>query len=191
MNKKIIYTLISLAVVFFITSLIIYLSSSGTFKRAIKDKKGESGIQTETTPEMKRVKIFFLTNKSYFFIPKEYELKKEPNRLVFLRNFLDLMINESSNFISTFPDQTKLQSVYYIDNKQTAVLDFNEELIINFPSGSRGEIEFIYFFVNNLCYNFKEIKKVKFLIDGNEYKTLSGHLDIENPYFPNYKYFRR
>lgn len=101
------------------------------------------------------------------------------------------MIRESSKYISPFPEQTKLQSFFYIDDKQMAVLDFNEELIINFPGGSSGEIEFIYFFVNNLCYNFKEIKKVKILVAGNEYKTLSGHLDLENPYFPDYKYFKQ
>ncbi|MEN8223649.1 MAG: GerMN domain-containing protein [Acidobacteriota bacterium] len=191
MNKKIIYTLISLAVIFFVTSLIIYLSSSGTFKRAIEDKKGDSEVVEETSPELEKVKIFFLTNKSYFFLPKNYELEKEENRLDFLKNFLDLMIRETSNFIAPFPEQTRLQSIFYIDDKQMAVLDFNEELLINFAGGSRGEIEFIYFFVNNLCYNFKEIKKVKILVAGNEYKTLSGHLDIENPYFPNYKYFRQ
>jgi len=43
----------------------------------------------------------------------------------------------------------------------------------------------------NLTAPFKEIKKVKILVAGNEYKTLSGHLDLENPYFPDYKYFRR
>lgn len=191
MNKKLIYILISLAVIFFVTSLIIYLSSSGTFKRAIEDKKGESEVLEETAPELEKVKIFFLTNKSSFFLPKEYELEKKEDRVEFLKIFLDLMIDESSKFIAPFPEQTRLQSIFYIDDKQMIVLDFNEELIINFPGGSRGEIEFIYFFVNNLCYNFKEIKKVKILIAGNEYKTLSGHLDLENPYKPDYKYFRR
>jgi len=191
MNKKIIYILISLAVIFFVTSLIIYLSSSGTFKRAIEDKKGESEVLEETVTELETVKIFFLTNRSSLFLPKEYKIEKNEDRMEFLKIFLDLMIDESSNYIYPFPEQTRLQSVFYIDDKQMAVLDFNEELIINFPGGSRGEIEFIYFFVNNLCYNFKEIKKVKILIAGNEYKTLSGHLDLENPYKPDYKYFRR
>lgn len=191
MNKKIIYILISLAVIFFVTSLIIYLSSSGTFKRAIEDKQGDSEVLEETTPDLEKVKIFFLTNRSSLFLPKEYEIERKEDRIEFLKIFLDLMINESSNFVSPFPEQTRLQSIFYIDDKQMAVLDFNEELIINFPGGSRGEIEFIYFFVNNICYNFKEIKKVKILVAGNEYKTLSGHLDLENPYNPNYKYFRR
>ncbi len=191
MNKKVIYILISLAVIFFVTSLIIYLSSSGTFKRAVKDKKGETEAVEETSPEIEKVKIFFLTNGSSLFIPKEFELEKNNNRLDFLKSYLDLMISESSKFVPPFPEQTRLQSFFYIDDKQMAVLDFNEELIINFRGGSRGEIEFIYFFVNNLCYNFKEIKKVKILVSGNEYKTLSGHLDLENPYFPDYKYFRR
>ena len=191
MNKKVIYILISLAVIFFITSLIIYLSSSGTFKRAIEDKKGETEVVEEISPELEKVKIFFLTNKSSFFIPKNYGIEKKEDRLEFLKSFIDLMMDEASNFVTPFPEQTRLQSIFYIDDKQTAVLDFNEELMINFPGGSRGEIEFIYFFVNNLCYNFKEIKRVKILIAGNEYKTLSGHLDFENPYLPDYKYFRR
>jgi len=191
MNKKVIYILISLAVIFFITSLIIYLSSSGTFKRVVKDKKGETEIVEEDAPELEKVRIYFLTNGSSLFIPKIFEIEKNENRIEFLKSYLDLMISESSKYISPFPEQTRLQSFFYIDDKQMAVLDFNEELIINFPGGSRGEIEFIYFFVNNLCYNFKEIKKVKILVAGNEYKTLSGHLDLENPFFPDYKYFRK
>ncbi len=191
MNKKVIYILISLAVIFFVTSLIIYLSSSGTFKRVVKDKKGEIEIVEEDSPELEKVKIFFLTNNSSLFIPKNFEIEKNENRIEFFKSYLDLMIRESSKYISPFPEQTKLQSFFYIDDKQMAVLDFNEELIINFPGGSSGEIEFIYFFVNNLCYNFKEIKKVKILVAGNEYKTLSGHLDLENPYFPDYKYFKQ
>jgi len=191
MNKRIIYILISLAIVFFVTSLIIYLSSSGTFKRAVKDKNGEAPVVEEEVPEMDKVKIFFLTGNSSLFIPKNFELEKKEDRTEFLKSYLRLMMSESSKFIAPFPEQTRLQSVFYIADKQTAVLDFNEELIINFPGGSRGEIEFIYFFVNNLCYNFKEIRKVKILVAGNEYKTLSGHLDLENPYLPDYKYFRR
>ena len=191
MNKRIIYILISLAVVLFVTSLIIYLSSSGTFKRAVEDKKKDAPVVAEEAPEMEKVKIFFLTNNSSLFSTKSFELEKKGDRTEFLKSYLQLMMTESAKFISPLPEQTRLQSVFYIDDKQTAVLDFNEELMINFPGGSRGEIEFIYFFVNNLCYNFKEIRKVKILVAGNEYKTLSGHLDLENPYLPDYKYFRR
>ncbi len=191
MSKKIIYILISLAVIFFVTSLIIYLSSSGTFRRAIEDKKGDNKVTEETVPELEKVRIFFLTNRSSLFIPRDYEIDKKEDRIEFIKSFIDLMMSEASNYVAPFPDQARLQSMFYIDDKQTAVLDFNEETMINFPGGSRGEIEFIYFFVNNLCYNFKEIKKVKILVAGNEYKTLSGHLDLENSFLPNYKYFKR
>jgi hypothetical protein len=47
-------------------------------------------------------------------------------------------------------------------------------------------LEFIYFIVDNMCYNFKEIKKIKFLSGGNENKTLAGHIDLEKPFFPDY-----
>ncbi len=191
MNKKVIYTLISLAVIFFITSLIIYLSSSGTFKRAIEDKKGKTETVTDSEKDIEKVKIFFLTERSYLFTPRVYEIEKPEDRLELYKSFLSVMLEEAPKFIAPYPEETKLQSVFYIADKQMIVLDFNEELIIRFKGGSRGEIEFIYFFVNNLCYNFPEVKKVKILVAGNEYKTLSGHLDLETPFRPNYKYFRR
>ncbi|MEN8154704.1 MAG: GerMN domain-containing protein [Acidobacteriota bacterium] len=189
MNKKVIYILIGLAIIFFVTSLIIFLNSSGVFKRALEDKKGVPEVE-EVVKKKKKVKIFFLTEKSAYFRPVKYELDIPENNTELYRNYLDLMFDEVKGRIAPFPEGVKLKSFFHIKNKKMIVLDFNEELLIRFPGGSRSEIEFIYFFVNNICYNFKEVEKVKFLVSGNEYKTLSGHLDIENPFFPNFRYIR-
>ncbi len=189
MNKKVIYSLIGLAVIFFVTSLIIFLNSSGVFKRAFEDKKEAQEVEEIEKAKMK-VKIFFLTERSAYFRPVKYELDIPENRKEVYRMYLDLMMSEVKERIAPFPEGVKLKSLYHIKEKNMIVLDFNEELLIRFPGGSRGEIEFIYFFVDNICYNFEEIKKVKFLVAGNEYKTLSGHLDIENPFFPNFRYIR-
>jgi hypothetical protein len=70
------------------------------------------------------------------------------------------------------------------------VLDFNDSLINDFPGGTTAELEFIYFIVDNICYNFKEIKKVKILSGGNENKTLAGHIDLEKPFFPDYNWLK-
>ena len=88
------------------------------------------------------------------------------------------------------PGGVQLRSLYYLVGTEMLVLDFNEPLGSAFPGGTTAELEFIYFMVDNLCYNFREIKKVKFLIGGNESKTLAGHIDLEKPFFPNFDWLK-
>jgi len=187
MNRRIIYILGILALIFFITSLIIFLNSSSDSGKRPDSEKENREMSDQDLPEKRGVKIFFLTEKSRFFRPKKFFLAVPENRGEIYREFLELMFSESSKRISPYPPGLRLNSVYYLKNENMIVLDFSIELLNNFPGGTGSEIEFIYFFVNNLCYNFSEVKKVKFLIDGNEYKTIAGHLDIKNPFFPNYK----
>jgi spore germination protein GerM len=101
---------------------------------------------------------------------------------------VNLLIKGEENYISPIPEGIQLRSLYYIEDENLLVLDFNEELIVKFPAGTNTELEFIYFFVDNFCYNFKEIKKVMFLVAGNNIKSLSGHIDMEGPFYPNYGY---
>jgi hypothetical protein len=84
----------------------------------------------------------------------------------------------------------QLRGLYYLKSGEMLVLDFNDILSSSFPGGTTAELEFIYFMVDNLCYNFREIKKVKFLIGGNESKTLNGHIDLEKPFFPNFNWLK-
>lgn len=190
MNKRLIYILGILALIFFITSLIIFLNSSSNAKKKPQSEIAETDKSGIEVPEKKVIKIFFLTEGSRFFRPKKFYLTIPENRGEIFRDFLDLMFSESSKRISPYPENLKLNSVFFVKNENMIVLDFSEDLLTDFPGGTMGEIEFIYFFVDNICYNFKEVEKVKFLIGGNEYKTISGHLDIQNPYYPNFNLIR-
>jgi hypothetical protein len=191
MSKKIIYSLVGLALIFFIGSLIIFLKSSG------ESKKKEPGILTTDgtrqdieIPEVLEVKVFFLTEESRFMKPVRYELEPTPIYRDFYRKYIDLLLKGKENYITPVPEGVTLRSVYYVEKRQLLVVDFNEELIAKFPPGSTAELEFIYFVVNNICYNFKEIKMVKFLFSGNEYTELTGHINMENPFYPDYGYIR-
>jgi spore germination protein GerM len=191
MNKKIIYSLVGLALIFFVGSLIIFLKSSRDAK------KEEPGIVTEdkSHKEVKeqaflKIKVFFLTQESRLMRPVHYEIEDLPIRQDLYRKFIDILIKGEENYISPVPEGVKLRSVYFIERRQLLVLDFSDELISEFPGGSTAELEFIYFIVDNICYNFKEVKMVKFLISGNEYQELAGHIDMENPFYPDYSYIR-
>ncbi|GAF69416.1 unnamed protein product, partial [marine sediment metagenome] len=165
MNKKIIYSLVGLALIFFVGSLIIFLKSSSD------SKKEEAGILTEDDSreevkeqEFLKVKVFFLTEESRLMRPVQYEIEQLPIKRDLYRKFIDLLMKGEKNYITPVPGGAKLRSLYFIERRHLLVLDFSDELINEFPGGSSAELEFIYFMVDNICYNFEEVKMVKFLI---------------------------
>jgi spore germination protein GerM len=192
MSKKIIYSLVGLALVFFIGSLIIFLKSG----KEVQVKNPAAVTEANERGEVKeqefiKVKAFFLTEESRWMRPVDYEIERPGVREDLYRNYVDLLLRGKENYITPVPEGVKLRSLFYIEKTQLLVLDFTEELINNFSSGSDVELEFIYFFVDNICFNFKEVKMVKFLISGNEVRILTGHIDMENPFYPDYRYFRQ
>ena len=56
----------------------------------------------------------------------------------------------------------------------------SKNIKIGFVGGSTGEELLIGSVVNTLT-EFKEVNAVKFLIDGQEVETLSGHMDLSEP----------
>ena len=190
MNKKILYSLIGLALIFFVTSLFIFLKSGKDSKKVpplpLKDKSG----QEIAGPSLVKVKAFFFIEASRFMQPVEYEFQLSDIKEENYKKFIELLLKGKENYIAPVPEGASLRTLYLAERQQMLVVDFSEELIHQFPAGTSAELEFIYFIVDNICYNFKEIKKVKFLIAGNENQTLSGHIDIEQPFYPNFRYLK-
>jgi spore germination protein GerM len=189
MNKKIIYSLVALAVVFFAASLIVFISKSSApaekkKPQPVKQKAKDDEIKTEFV----KVKAFFLTETSKLMRPVQLEIPAADSKEKRYREFLELILKGQETMITPVPEGVTLRSLYFIANQNMLVVDFSDELLRRFPGGTRGELEFIYFIVNNLCYNFDDIQRVKFLIAGNEYRTISGHIDIQNPFYPDFKY---
>ncbi len=190
MNKKIIYSLIVLALIFFFTSLIIFIKSGkepkSTRSTSLKNQVGQSGPGSF----FMTVKAFFFVESSRFMVPVEYKIELSASREENYKKFIDILLKGEENHITPVPEEVELRTLYLIEKPGMLVLDFTEELIQKFPAGTASELEFIYFMVNNICYNFNEIKKVKILIAGNEIQTISGHIDIEQPFYPNFRYFK-
>lgn len=190
MSRRIIYILIGLAFVFFITSVIIFFQTKNQSKTELADPVQEDSQKLFEEPDMIKVKVFFLREDSRAMRPVLYEMPLPSFREELYRKFVNLLLIGKQNYINPIPEGVRLKAVFYYEKQKMLVIDFSSELINNFPAGTESEREFIYFMVDNLCYNFKEIKKVKFMVEGNDYKTLSGHLDFENPFFPDYSFIR-
>lgn len=191
MNKKLIYSLVGVALIFFLVALIVFFNSKNNSKKKNSNiLTGNNTREELKAPELLQVKIFFLTEDPAFMKPVTYELERPPIYQDIYWKFVELLLKGAENCITPVPEGVTVRSVYYIEQKKILVIDFSEELINRFPPGSTSELEFIYFIVNNICYNFKEIKAVKFLVSGNEYGELTGHIDIGNPFYPDQMYFK-
>ncbi len=191
MNKKIIYSLVGLALIFFLGALIIFLNSKSGAKKKDPTVVTKNNVREEfKAPELLKVKIFFLTEDPSYMKPVEFEIERPTIYQEIYRKFVELLLKGAENTVPPVPEGVTVRSVYYIEQKQLLIIDFSEELINRFPAGSTSELEFIYFIVNNTCYNFKEIKAVKFLVSGNEYGELTGHIDMENPFYPDQMYLK-
>ena len=187
-NKTIIIVIVSISILFFVISLIIFLNTESSNKKS-EIIKSEDNIDKKEI-EILKLKQFVMKNNWWYMKPLLIEVEKPTNNTDLYEKFINILFEKREDYITPVPENIKLRTIYFIESKSLLIIDIDDEFIQNFPSGTRAELEFVYYIVDNICYNFKEIKKVKFLFSGNEYKYLTGHLDFENPFFPNYRYIR-
>jgi hypothetical protein len=178
------YLLISIAIFLFAALLVVVCSrkKAGHPEPETLSKTAADGAITEFI----KVKLFYYSESSAFLQPVYREMQVPEIKEELYKKFIDLLLTGNNDLIIPIPVGVQLRSVFYLPELEMLVLDFNETLINDFPGGTTAELEFIYFIVDNMCYNFKEIKKIKFLSGGNENKTLAGHIDLEKPFFPDY-----
>ena len=77
-----------------------------------------------------------------------------------------------------FPNNAKINDVKF-DNG-TVIVDFDKNITKSFAGGSTGEELLVNSVVKTLT-EFKEVKQIRFLVDGEEIETLSGHMDLSEP----------
>jgi len=180
--------LISLAVfIVMLLAVLLFRKKTVKFEPELLNKAGVSGA---TFTEFIKVKLFYFSETSIYLQPVYREIEVPEIKEELYKKFIALLLSGDSGHITPVPEAVQLRSVYYLESKEMLVLDFNDLLSSAFPGGTTAELEFIYFMVDNLCYNFREIKKVKFLIGGNESKTLAGHIDLEKPFYPNFEWLK-
>ncbi len=126
--------------------------------------------------------IYFTENSNNYLKAEKQKVVFDTNARKYAQNLIRNLLDgpQSNNLISPVPEETKLIALY-IQDDNTAVLDFSNEISKNHPRGSQAEILTIYSIVNTLTLNINEIEKVKILINGNEAETLAGHISLKFP----------
>jgi len=184
-SRTLLLAVLSLSLV--LLAIFFFLSGRGeTVKEPPPELGGkEPGWQPETV-ELKKVKLFFLSEADRLFHPEEREIVSSPTPEREAARVVEELIKGSrQGLISPLPAEARVRQVY-LTKEGTAYVDFSREFSERLPSGSSAEIDTVYCLVNSLAYNFKSVKKVFILVNGDEKETLSGHIGLTKAFLPDF-----
>ena len=147
--------------------------------------------QNDELKPTKQVTLFFLSEQDGKLHGEERDIYEDALLIEEAKQTIEELIKGSQNgYISPFPEDTQLRELYYTPEKILYV-DFSREMETSHLSGSSAEITTVYSIVNSITHNFKSVRKVFILIDGEEKETLRGHVDLTRPLSPRYNLIRR
>ena len=87
----------------------------------------------------------------------------------------------TQGLLPTVPEDTKVLGLY-LDRSGTAYVDLSGEFVDKHPGGSSDELATVFSIVDSLTYNLPEVRRVRFLVNGEERETLASHLDLRRAY---------
>ena len=135
--------------------------------------------------EKREVVLYFSDANERFLVPEKRYIPKEETDESQARELVRALLDGSkTKLVNTFPENVGLDSVK-IDDKRTAYVSFDKNLIKQHPGGSASEMATIYSLTNTLIRNIGSIKRVKLLIEGKEVESIKGHVDTRQPFTMN------
>lgn len=184
-NQKIIFTLLIIVVLviagYLIFNKFIVPAWERYTEKPIKEvpykEKEIKEVQPVPTEEMVEVNLYFSDSQAMYLVAEKRKIPQAPS---LARQAVVELIKgpESSELYPTIPGGTQVNEVYIFDD--IAYIDLSKEIFENHPGGSSGELMTVYSMVNTLT-EIPTIKGVQILVEGNEMKSLVGHIDISMP----------
>ena len=87
---------------------------------------------------------------------------------------------QDSPLVPILPAGTPLLDLF-LDSHGTLYLDLGQAVVRNLLPGTSSELLAVMGITDTLVANFPEVKQVQILVDGEEVRTLTGHLDLTYP----------
>ena len=137
---------------------------------------------SDTLPPPQEVNLFLMHPTALTLVPVKIERRLHTELTERLRQVVKALIQETPpNFRNPIPRGTLLNEVY-VDSLQTAYLDFSNHLANGHIGGTTAERLTVTAILKTVFDAFPDdIKQVQILIDGNQVKTLAGHLNLSQP----------
>ncbi len=141
------------------------------------EEEEKKEVQPVPTEEMVEVKLYFSDSQAMYLVLEKRKIPQTPS--LARQAVIELIKGpENSDLYPTIPEGTQVNELYIAGD--IAYIDLSEEIFKNHPGGSSGELMTVYSIVNTLT-EISQIKGVQILVEGNEKKSLIGHIDISMP----------
>ncbi|MDH7511412.1 MAG: GerMN domain-containing protein [Clostridiales bacterium] len=142
----------------------------------------EPGPPTET----KFVTLFFPSEQDSLLHSETREILASASVAEEAKRVVEELIKGSERgYLSPFPPETRLRQLF-ITREGVAYVDFSRDIMDKHLSGSSAELATVYSVVNSLAFNFRPIKRVFILVEGEEKETLGGHINLSRAFLPLY-----
>jgi spore germination protein GerM len=170
--KGILITLVVIGIGIALLSL--FRQEISRFVRPWIEKRGFIEGKREAT-------LYFSDQEAEFLIGEKREIRKNEEVEEEAQEAIrELIKGPKGRLVPTLPVRTELLSLQ-LDDKGTARVNFSRTLTKDHPGGSSAEMMTVYSVVNTLIINFPVIKRVQFLVEGNEIESITGHLSLSRP----------
>ena len=125
------------------------------------------------------VKVYYPDDAGINLVPvkRTVEIKSDDEKYFAAVNLL-ITYPAEKDLTTIFPKNAKINSVKFENG--TVFVDFDKNITKSFAGGSTSEELLVNSVVKTLT-EFKEVKQVRFLVEGKEIETLSGHMDLSDP----------
>jgi len=135
--------------------------------------------------ERATVSLYFASADGLFLVPEARAVLKPASLDDQLTETLRELVRgpSAAGIAKVLPPETTVRQVFLSDNG-TAYVNFGPEIVASHPGGAGAEMLSVYAVVNTLADNFTEVRSVSILVEGQERRTLAGHIDITRPLIP-------
>ena len=137
---------------------------------------------SDIPPPPQEVNLFLFDTTALTLVPVKTERRLHAELTKRLSQIVTALIQETPpTFRNTIPRGTVLNEAY-IDSQHTAYLDFSNHLTDGHIGGTTAELLTLMAILKTVFDAFPdEIEQVQVLIEGEEVKTLAGHLNLSQP----------
>ncbi|MCR5834383.1 MAG: GerMN domain-containing protein [Selenomonadaceae bacterium] len=153
---------------------------SAADENSAKPPKVEPQVKAEVQENKSlNVKVYYPDDSGLRLIAVDRKITIKENTDKYLAA-LDILRQDPTeeNLTRIVPSNAIIHSLKVSDG--TATVDLDGSIAKGFVGGSTGE-EFLIGSIVDTLTDFPEVQRVKFLVDGKEIETLSGHMDLSVP----------
>lgn len=137
---------------------------------------------TENADEVRSVEIFLFSPVGKAGdTPLERTTRELPvtgSDILMAQQIINAVIRDSEDLL---PPVARVLQAYLLEDG-TAVVDLSREVAEQLNGGAASELGVLRSFTRSLRENLPQIRRVRFLVEGEQRPTLSGHVSLRNPF---------